>query len=504
MPGDKPPVSGKGNRPPFWRSILPEARQMRPSNGSGEGESASQTKSNDRAVRRDLRPGEIGSPNASAAEITGSPDVPPKGLSIDRVPEGRWNRSKEWTKAEIESAWGRLIESRSRRAEPKFTAGEELARRAGYPPAEEGYHWTNINGKPAYQRNAYREQGPEGNREPNPNALRAYNPEIRRFENVLSASEVAEALELPDAPPRYHWELRKDGTLIIQRDTIDVVPQLVYDAKIDNFVPMNADVIEPRLGPKQILALKEVNEASLQEMERLLAQRSEAKQRRNLLEIQEGTSSASEAEAAEIAPAPGDKTELTQARYVVNEASRQLGERAAEAYMLSQRAAEAYMLRTYGSQGAMKIYQLGEIGSAEAYSRSGDFDQVWEVINKDSSLPSLTDASSWTIYRDGTTLVVVEAKGGNSRLETRNVTLEIGEVRPCRQGSRPYLVDVANNMMLNKDEHISAVGKAVLQALDKHQVRYIVVQAPIGQVNNKDVLRDIVIREFDIDSGYAS
>ena len=491
MAGDKP-VSGNtdgssAKRPGIRRSILPEDhRTAKPPEPSGAGENASQSRPDSSKISRDLRPGETRTSNGPDTEIASSPDATVRNsvLRLDQVPLASLNPSREWTPEKVDEAWNELIASRKQ--EPKLSQGAEIARKVGYPPAEQDYHWsTTTRDNPAYMRNGDRTG------EPNPDPVRAFNPETRRFENVLSASEAADALGLPDAQPGYHWELSKKGILTYERDSTDSEKR-VYDAATDMFVKKDTHVEPPLFASKKLFPLTSVNEASLQEMERLVGQRGEAKQRRNNLEINAAATSLSAATDKAV-PVPASK-ELTAARHAVNEASRLLGERAAE----------AYMLKTYGdSPGVVKIYQVAEIGSADAPSRSGDFDQVWEVTN-DASLPPQADASSWTLYREGTTLILIEAKGGRSPLGTRDVHTEDGNVRTCSQGTRPYLIDIADNMIAYGDGHTAAIGEAVLEALDKKQLRYVLVHAPIGRENGRDVLRDIMVKEFDIQSGYTA
>ncbi len=479
-----PPPGGDGAR----RSLLPEDRKLvQPSNGTGEGEQRAQPQTDGGSSSRDLlRQREAGTP-ASSPEADGKGPL----LRLDQVPPERFHPSKVWSREEVERAWATLDESR-------LTGGQRLAKEAGYPPAEPDYHWADIANRPlpTYRRNS------ERSGEPNPNNIRVFNPETRRFEDVLSASQVAEALHLPDAPEGYYWSLDRRGILSVEREFTNLPPK-VYDASINDFVLRGKEITEPLFGRQEIIALSSLDEAAVREMQRLVDVRSQARQKRDRLEIQEGSSSASGADLPELAAQPTDQAQraLREARYAVNEASRLLGERAAEAYMLSQRAAEVYMIRTYGdAPGVAKIYQLADIGSPDAPSRPGDFDQVWEVVNRP-DVPPLADASSWMVYRDGTTLVLIEAKGGTSPLGTRDVKGDDGQVRTCRQGSLPYLIDIANAMARSSDQHTSAVGNAVLEALARHQVRYIVVRAPIGQAGNRDVPRDIIVKEFDI---YAS
>jgi hypothetical protein len=68
------------------------------------------------------------------------------------------------------------------------TKGSSLARKLGYPEAEPGYHWAEVNGKPAYRRNPLRAEGPKL-------PERVYDPETKTFKNVETKVTPTEPLE---------------------------------------------------------------------------------------------------------------------------------------------------------------------------------------------------------------------------------------------------------------------------------------------------------------------
>ena len=184
------------------------------------------------------------------------------------------------------------------------------------------------------------------------------------------------------------------------------------------------------------------------EFDDLFAKREAARARRDVLQGKEKAGTITDAE----------KAELTGKRAEVNDSSRQLGERAGD----------AFMARDF--PGAEKVYP-----PSGAPSRSGDFDQVWKA--KDPQ----TGADVW---------VVVEAKGGSSGLGTRGT----GDGLRAQQGSAEYFDSIVSDMKKR--------GEAVADDLELARlgdnVRYFETRAEIGTKAGKDVLKDIKVGEFDM------
>jgi hypothetical protein len=72
----------------------------------------------------------------------------------------------------------------------QLSKGAALAKSRGYPDAEQGYHWTELNGEPVYRRNPLR--GPrKGPLRPE----RYYDPNTGQFEDVQYEPEPADGME---------------------------------------------------------------------------------------------------------------------------------------------------------------------------------------------------------------------------------------------------------------------------------------------------------------------
>jgi hypothetical protein len=138
----------------------------------------------------------------------------------------------------------------------------------------------------------------------------------------------------------------------------------------------------------------------------------------------------------------GDEAKAAKIGAEVNEASRQLGEAHAEAYM-------------------REHYPGFELGYPEPGkpSRSGDFDQVWVKFG---------DKAKTVVLE----VIVIEAKGGSSPLGTRNVKGVIAQ-----QGSGLYFKGIVDSMRKGTPEMQKVVE--LIDTLPKDKVQYKVVRAPI-------------------------
>jgi len=155
-----------------------------------------------------------------------------------------------------------------------------------------------------------------------------------------------------------------------------------------------------------------------------------------------------------------DARELSTTRYEVNDASRELGEMAGEAFVDRQ------------FPGAEKIYPADG-----APSRSGDFDQVWKAKDE----------------HGREVLVVVEAKGGSSGLGQR----ELADGTKAQQGSAAYFDRIVEIMRQ------SPSGAKAADEISWHRtwdtVRYFEVRAPLKEDSKGQAqLQPLQSREFDL------
>jgi hypothetical protein len=182
------------------------------------------------------------------------------------------------------------------------------------------------------------------------------------------------------------------------------------------------------------------------EFDDVFAKREAARARR--VELEAKGSSLSDAE----------KAELTARRAEVTESSRVLGERAGDAFVARE------------FPGAEKLYP-----PAGAGSRSGDFDAVWKAKDP---------------HTGQDVLVVIEAKGGEAKLGSRDIG---GGVR-AEQGSAQYFDSIVQQM---KKSGASAADELEMARLTD-SVRYFETRAEIGTKGGADVLKDIKVGEFDL------
>jgi hypothetical protein len=182
------------------------------------------------------------------------------------------------------------------------------------------------------------------------------------------------------------------------------------------------------------------------EFDHVFAKREAARVRRDALEAK--GSSLTDAE----------KKELSSKRYEANESSRQLGEKAGD----------AFIAREY--PGAEKLYPPAGPGS-----RSGDFDAVWKTKDP---------------HTGHDILVVVEAKGGSAGLGSRDIG---GGVR-AEQGSAQYFDSIVREMKKSG----APVADELEMARLTDSVRYFETRAEIGARAGADVLKDIKVGEFSL------
>jgi hypothetical protein len=184
------------------------------------------------------------------------------------------------------------------------------------------------------------------------------------------------------------------------------------------------------------------------EFDDVFAKREAARARRDVLEAKAKNGTITDAE----------KTELSGKRYEVNESSRQLGEKAGD----------AFIARDF--PGAEKLYP-----PAGAGSRSGDFDAVWKAKDP---------ATGQDVF------IVVEAKGGSAGLGSRDIG---GGIR-ADQGSAEYFDSIVREMKKSG----ASVADDLEMARLSDSVRYFETRAEIGTKAGSDVLKDIKVGEFDL------
>ena len=183
------------------------------------------------------------------------------------------------------------------------------------------------------------------------------------------------------------------------------------------------------------------------EFDDVFAKREAARARRDVLE---GKSSLTDAE----------KAELTAKRAEITDSSRQLGERAGDAFVLKD------------FPGAEKLYP-----PAGAPSRSGDFDAVWKAKDP---------ATGQDV------LVVVESKGATARLDKEG--RDIGGGVRAEQGSAQYFDSIVQQMKKSG----APVADDLEMARLSESVRYFEVKAEVGTKAGEQVLKDIKVGEFDL------
>ena len=158
-----------------------------------------------------------------------------------------------------------------------------------------------------------------------------------------------------------------------------------------------------------------------------------------------------------------DEDALANALRQVNESSRQLGELGGDHFVRNQYPGAVPKYPPPGTSG----------------SRSGDFDQVFEWLNP---------TTKQTEY------IVVEAKGGSSRLGSRMV----GSVR-AEQGTRRYYEGIVEAMMKRAASNADTKTLEFLQRMNgadpSSAVRYLHVQVPINAAGAADAIR---VNRFDL------
>jgi hypothetical protein len=188
-----------------------------------------------------------------------------------------------------------------------------------------------------------------------------------------------------------------------------------------------------------------IPDAMRKEFDDTFAKREAARARRDALE-------------AKTTLTDAEKAELSSKRYEVNESSRQLGERAGDAFVARE------------FPGAEKLYP-----PAGAGSRSGDFDAVWKAKDPETGAD---------------VFIVIEAKGGSAGLGSRDIG---GGVR-AEQGSAQYFDSIVQSMKRSG----APVADELEMARLSDSVRYFETRAQIGTSAGSDVLKDIKVGEFDL------
>jgi hypothetical protein len=207
-----------------------------------------------------------------------------------------------------------------------------------------------------------------------------------------------------------------------------------------------------RSGASDRLKITDLPEPTRERMRLLADQRLAAIQRRDLLEPLEKAGALTHEQALA----------LTKARAEITEASRLLGETAADAFVAKQ------------FPGLKKVYP-----PPGAPSRAGDFDQAWVGVD---------ESGNW---------IVVEAKGGRSELGGR--WARSGDYW-FEQGSPEYFDEIVASMQ-KTDAGVEA-ARALRGAGRDGRVRYLMVRAPVARKpDGLQSLRDIRVREFEMGTG---
>jgi hypothetical protein len=244
-----------------------------------------------------------------------------------------------------------------------------------------------------------------------------------------------------EAEVGYRWTLDENGGLRYERMDRNL-PQRQFNSATKRF----EDAAETGLIPARTGAEEATEFAKLPERQKR-AMRDAFRRRRDLMERRDELERL--VERGKLKP---DSEELSSVYAKINEQSRQLGERAAEALM--------------GGKGK-RLFPLGR-----SASRSGEFDQVWKV---------------------GDEFHIIEAKGGSSGLGSRQVS----EGLRAEQGTVQYARSVAENMARNgATAEIKKLGRDLVVALEQGKVKYFLVRAPVATEAGNAVLGDVRMSEF--------
>lgn len=146
---------------------------------------------------------------------------------------------------------------------------------------------------------------------------------------------------------------------------------------------------------------------------------------------------------------PEQIAELKAYEQQVREQSRMIGEEAGKNYMASR----------FPDGAAEMIYPKDGVSN----SRSGDFDQVWQVKDEQGNLQ----------------IIVIEAKGGTSSLGRRRSDKGPGS-QYVEQGSKEYFDTIVSEMIRNKnDNNMRSTAQKLQDAADTGNVEYLEIRAPI-------------------------
>lgn len=146
---------------------------------------------------------------------------------------------------------------------------------------------------------------------------------------------------------------------------------------------------------------------------------------------------------------PEQITELKMYEQQVRQQSQIIGEEAGKNYMASR----------FPDGNAEMIYPKDGVSN----SRSGDFDQIWQVKDEQGNLQ----------------IIVIEAKGGTSSLGRRRSDKGPGS-QYVEQGSKEYFDTIVSEMVRNKNSsNMRSAGEQVQDAADLGNVEYLEVRAPV-------------------------
>ncbi len=266
----------------------------------------------------------------------------------------------------------------------------------------------------------------------------------------------AAQLGRPEIPASgYHWAMLDGDLLIRPNGEAAGRPHLVWDDAQNRAVEAAGDPVRPTYaGDKESFTLP--TEARRDVMAPLLLRRDQAQaEYQPLAALKAGR-----------APLTSEQQKaLVRSQQGVTDASRELGEHGAAAYVHAR----------YDRSGAQAELVYGGPGAA---SKSGDFDQVWRVRGADGR----------------ERYVVMEAKGGASPLGTRMV----GD-RAAMQGTRAYFNKIVSIMGKSGDASARGAAAELRVADDLGDVTYLEARTPVKlDANGRSSSQSVVVHEFDI------
>ncbi|WP_437729015.1 eCIS core domain-containing protein [Sorangium sp. So ce861] len=325
------------------------------------------------------------------------------------------------------------------------------------------------------------------------------NPRPPGWTGRLEAEFRWGAAAVTDIPEGYHWTINENGLPSLVRDRlVDENGNLVPPRRFDDTAPADAppeqrfplrpeDVERARTSPVE--AAYTPGAQTRQEQEAALARREQQRTRRDNAEAQvenlrqqlnlredqlssEQFDRTVERLRRENADNPDvlrqiddlvrERASLADARHQINQESMRIGQLMARDWVAS-----------HYPQAGQPIH--GGVGAA---SRSGDFDAVYVVQRGEGQRPLV---------------LIIEAKGGSSSLGTRQV-----DGFTVEQGTPRYMREIVR--LMRADDTLPAATRSTMRDVQQGNVdvRYVLIEAPIGSREGQPALRPGRISEFDI------